>query len=448
MLNLELEGKEYYSPPSDLDIFVPDAGLDAYFEKHHIFARRFPQGQLSITGYAPYQDQNHAFFQLLFKKGSKSEPSGQTGITHLVEHLISNGPGMLSDRCDAGYNARTSPGHVTIEATGAFSSKYRDYGIKPLTEGISQQLRVLELPKERLHTEKEVVRQEICRDAADYRTQMARASYRTIFSTHSPINYPGLGLEDGIRRLTMEDATARYDEMFIARDTEFILFYRGNLNQYRKLAGDLMSFPKSFPAREGNPDPEQYNYAGRLSPDFVPGKLLHAETASSNDMASIWFLWETDMVPYTPDYFAKTAFFEALSREFFTSARNTGLAYDTNLLNIMLDPSGRLMGLEMLTSKRSNMDGFSRKLSASVKNLISSAFAGNFRDFLAWLHHKRTLVIPVSAESRFQGVVTGLREYGRAVDDDKLIPNRQISAERLRTVAEYFQDIPAVIVIA
>jgi len=159
-----------------------------------------------------------AAFRLYVGAGSLNEgPWTGSGISHLLEHLVSGGTTAHRSEEDI-RKALEAVGAQTNAHTSkqfqCFHGQVRAEHIDRLIEIIADYVTAAAIPQKEFDREFQVVQREIERAWADPMSRLWYLADETVFVRH-PARHPVLGHLDAFRRLTRDDLLAFYHRMFV-----------------------------------------------------------------------------------------------------------------------------------------------------------------------------------------------------------------------------------------
>lgn len=161
-----------------------------------------------------------AAVEIWFKAGSVNETPEQSGISHMIEHMLFKatskyGPGQIDREIEgvgAELNGGTSKDWVHFYTTVA--SEYMPSVLDLLADAVTNpQFRTEDLDKER-----QVVLDEIARAESDSELRAINLFNRTAYGTH-PYALPSVGMKDVIKRLTREELLSYYKKHYTPENT-------------------------------------------------------------------------------------------------------------------------------------------------------------------------------------------------------------------------------------
>lgn len=165
-----------------------------------------------------------------YKVGAADEPRGKSGIAHFYEHLMFKGhshpelgtfePGEFSRivRSLGGEdNAFTSQDY-----TAYFQSIASEH-LEQMMQMEAGRMRGLNIPQSEFDSENKVILEERAqRTDNDPRAQMAEQMNEALYPNH-PYAIPIIGWAHEIKALTLEDATAFYDEYYVPNNAVLVV---------------------------------------------------------------------------------------------------------------------------------------------------------------------------------------------------------------------------------
>jgi zinc protease len=202
----------------------------------------------------------HAAVLLALRVGSRHDPPGKAGLTHLLEHMLVRGP---SDGRPAGEAERllARNGPTRMPGMDCNAETLPDFlYVYALTkpEGIGDALAVLAGQMRSLKIEEAVLREERERALGEVRTVQSSVPavlYHTTLATayaRHPYRYPKVGLAEGLQAVTVDDLRAHYVR-YCRPDNAIVIVY-GNVEPADGLA-QIKSRFGTLPATPALPAP-------------------------------------------------------------------------------------------------------------------------------------------------------------------------------------------------
>lgn len=161
---------------------------------------------------------------LCCKVGSRYEGRGESGMCHLIEHMIFKGTptypvGEIARKVEASggdINAYTSFDETVFYINMA--SRYHNEGLKILADAALNPL----FDAEELAREKEVVVEEISRSEDSPAHQVSEDLFRTAFSRHA-YGKPIAGTRESVRAITRQELLAFYKKWYVGPNLVFVI---------------------------------------------------------------------------------------------------------------------------------------------------------------------------------------------------------------------------------
>ncbi|MCJ7664387.1 MAG: insulinase family protein [Desulfobacterales bacterium] len=173
------------------------------------------------------EDPSHPIvsYQVHFATGSRNERPGITGISHLFEHMMFRGSKELGPEEFARViqaNGGTLNAFTTIDNTSYFENLPADK-LELAVRLESERLENLRLNQESLDTEREVVRSERkLRTANSPFGLLIEQLFAIAFDQH-PYQWPVIGWDHDLKRLTLEDCLAYYRQGYAPNNAVVVI---------------------------------------------------------------------------------------------------------------------------------------------------------------------------------------------------------------------------------
>lgn len=163
----------------------------------------------------PDQRSPVAIFQIWYKVGSADEQKGQTGISHLLEHLMYRSKTPVSDELYLQMGAIGSLGNAYTKRdhTFYFHSLKKNY-LHWAFALEAERMKHLNVPMNTFEIEKKIIKQErLERINQDPYLKANNALYRIAFKNDS-YQFPVIGLPDDLPRLTLKQAKEWHKQFY------------------------------------------------------------------------------------------------------------------------------------------------------------------------------------------------------------------------------------------
>lgn len=172
---------------------------------HILNATTLPNGIIVATDHAPHFE--GAAIQATFKVGSMYETDAQSGIAHLLEHLVFRGSETRSgDNIQAAFAALGGEINATTdEDTTAFHAKVLHEGVGEALDLLGDMLARPKLEEEHIRLEQQIVEQENCNGC--WNCTMREIFLESAYPGH-PVARPIIGHEKTVNALTRDDIAA------------------------------------------------------------------------------------------------------------------------------------------------------------------------------------------------------------------------------------------------
>lgn len=234
-----------------------------------------------------------------YRVGSRNEPSGQTGISHWVEHMLFKGtPSVPKGEIDRliARNGGTFNGFTWVDYTAYYETLPADRIELGLRLEADRMVNALFDPAE-TESERTVIISELEGYANYPETWLDEAVKAMAFTVH-PYHHPVIGYKSDLLAMTRDELFAYYQTFYMPRNAVLVLVgdFRTDqiMAQVERHFGGLPPGPDLPPMRAVEPEPQgerrvvirrpgpaEYVQIGYLapdcrSPDFAPMAVLDA----------------------------------------------------------------------------------------------------------------------------------------------------------------------------
>jgi zinc protease len=242
-----------------------------------------------------------------YRVGSRNEPSGQTGISHWVEHMLFKGtpaiPKGAMDRLVA-RNGGTFNGFTWIDFTAYYETLPADRIALGLEIESDRMANALFDPNE-VESERTVILSELEGYANYPETWLSEAVNAAAFTAH-PYHHPVIGYESDLRAMTRAELYAHYQTYYMPNNAVLVLVGDFDSAKMLELAqrrfGELPPGPPLPKVRAVEPEPQgerravvrrpgpaEYVQIGYLaadcrSQDFAPLAVLDAVLSGAKSL--------------------------------------------------------------------------------------------------------------------------------------------------------------------
>ena len=152
---------------------------------------------------------------LWFKSGSRDEARIQSGITHLIEHLLFRGTKNRTS-----YQITSEVDRIGGHINGSTGREFLLLSLRLLPESLSRGMDILTdlalnplFDEEDLTLEKDVVLEEIRSSHDDHQSEAIRLLEEIIWGDSSGLSLPVRGLEDTLSRISRDEVIDRFESM-------------------------------------------------------------------------------------------------------------------------------------------------------------------------------------------------------------------------------------------
>jgi hypothetical protein len=447
---VKISGKEreYKEYRGDIDIFVPQSQEASYLALHGIEVRHLNNGVTLSGATRSVEDDSSVRIEMDFPSGAFHEPIG--GINHVLEHLIANKPGKLSQRVGGGYNAMTAGDLMEVQMWGVANLDVMDYGVLPIIPvALDQVLTHPNFSEDELRREKGVVLGELYEGIADPGKRFAKIFYNTVFQEGSPDTYMTIGTEESINSITVEDVVEQHKNVFIPRDLDVRIFLEGD----RKTTGILLDV---FEERLGcvpdlgqKPQSVDKRLYGKLNPAFQQGGFYVVDSGLRNGMVNVEYSWLFPVEPYTADSFALNRMFGVANDKMFAFFRESGLGYSSSPTTREVGHDKLMFGFNLSIPKRPDIERLAAEYYPRLREAVFGSFGEEDFAHIDSITHRRLKAIPVSVAERYNGVLSGLKDYNRIIDSERISEIHQmITPDLLKNSVEQVTSMdPSIFVI-
>jgi hypothetical protein len=441
----ESEYKEYRG---DVDIFVPHSQETTYLAQYGIEVRRLANGVTLSGATRSVEDDSSVRIEMDFPSGAFHEPIG--GINHVLEHLIANKPGKLSQRVEGGYNAMTALDLMEVQMWGVANPDVMDYGVLPIIPvALDQVLTHPQFSEEELRREKGVVLGELYEGLADPGKRFSKILYNTVFQAGTPDTYQTIGTEKSINSITVEDVVEQHKKVFIPRDLDVRIFMEGDRKTTCNLLDVFEERLRRVPDLGQKPQSVDKSLYGKLNSDFQQGGFYVADSGLKNGMVNIEYSWLFPVEPFTADSFALNRMFGVANEKMFAFFRESGLGYSSSPTTREVGQDKLMFGFNLSIPKRPDIERLAREYYPKLKGAVFGSFGEEDFSHIDAITHRRLKAVPVSVAERYNGVLSGLKDYNRIIDSERISEIHQmITPEHLKNSVEQVTSMdPTIFVI-
>jgi zinc protease len=243
-----------------------------------------------------------------YRVGSRNEPSGQTGISHWVEHMLFKGtPSMPRGSLDRliARNGGTFNGFTWVDYTAYYETLPADRIELGLRIESDRMVNTLFEPAE-VESERTVIISELDGYANYPETWLDEAVKAIAFTAH-PYHHPVIGYKSDLLAITRDELVAHYQTFYMPNNAVLVLVGDFDtdtlLRQAERYFADLPRGPALPPQRAVEPEPQgerrvtirrpgpaEYLQIGFLapdcrSPDFAATAVLDAVLSGAKSLS-------------------------------------------------------------------------------------------------------------------------------------------------------------------
>jgi predicted Zn-dependent peptidase len=434
----------------DVDVFVPKGQEQQYLSKHGVAVRHLANGALIVGTTRRVEDAADVRVNVHFPYASYYEPVGKRGVSHLVEHFVFNKPHFLANEKEAYYNAMTFSTHMELIMRGRAHPRVKDHGILPVVPvALEQVTQPLEVTESSLKSEKNVVLGEIYEYQSDGNiTERLSLFEKTLFSQDHPQVYNPLGTKGEVRGLTTEDVREYHKRVFVPQGLIATVFVEGSPAITRTVLKELEKRISIMPKRKGNPKAIDTSLLNKINPRYKQGATYKKHAKSRDKQIKIHYVWLLPKTDYSVHTFAESRFFDVAQQKMFQSFRKKGLGYTADPVDMHIGEKKRVLGFVVTVAKNGeDSKKFANRIYQELKSDTFEQFDDTDITNILNVTQRRS-VTGTSVSERFSDVVTGLKEYGRIIDSDKVQEvHKMITPEHLWSAQKTFLATPPTVIL-
>lgn len=446
---LTQENSSYKQYFGDRDIFVPDNDREQYLTTHDMTIKYLSNG-ITIGGATCYvQDARYATIDFVFPHAAYYEPKGKSGITHFLEHIISNDPLNCARKNDAYYNASTNAKELVLMVRGTANPKVKDYGIWPVLDCVYDKLlHPTVITDTLLGNEKNVILHELQQYEADYAYRAAFAFRDVLYDSSHPSLYKAIGKEEDIKSLTTKDFRMYQEQVFIPRGLEVSIYTEGRKAITKKLLEQVEDVLRGMPNADKAPVTIPDSLFAKVNPHTQAGGVYCKDIGLHNGLVQVNFAWVFPATSFTTFTFAMTRFFDVIEQKIFQFLRESGLVYSVEPFSSELGDKKRVVGFELTISKRPDIEEHAAHIYSLIKKEILPVFGDSECVYIANMTKKRLEAQPETVRTRLGDALYGLKNYGKIIDSKEVMRiHQQITPAHLQQVKDLFLSTDPITVI-
>ncbi len=224
-----------------------------------------------------------------FGVGSRNERLGQTGISHLFEHMMFNGAARYGPK-EFDRVLESRGGSSNAYTSNDVTAYYEDFASEALATVIdleSDRMRSLSLTPETLEQERQVVKEERRLRTENSVFGLMEEQLEALAFVAHPYRWPVIGWMDDIERITREDCLAFFQTYYSPSNAA--LYAVGDLDPDEALAalegayGDIPRGPAPAPVAQSEPPQRGERRAVIHYPAQAPALLCGFKAPAAKD---------------------------------------------------------------------------------------------------------------------------------------------------------------------
>ncbi len=411
------------------DLFIPPSDETAYLQEHDIFLERLSNGAAIVTSPYLYQDAAQGYINLHFSSGALNDPPGKSGLTHLIEHVISNEPGVFAHKSGGAsrYNAQTSAASLTVQMSGLANptAEYRNTGIWPLISVVVDRLKnstSMKISGDLVATELRTISREIDMYGANHEHQVTQHLGRLIFGSGNAINTNVLGTLEDLSHISPEDVERMLQSLFspiglVARveTEEHKMPVHGIMhNEIKHLIEQLQIPQHQLPVLNTT----AYELTNT---EIIVGDYYEIDTKLGNRATTVCFAWPFLKDPQSQSTLALDLYISYVRGFLKEQSRAAGISYRANAYTVTPLERASIFVVRMDIEKNGNLKKDSQKIERLLRQYVLGGHAlSSFNEFIREQNHYRK-ALPLAKSCRAADAVDGLREFGRVINTDRIM---------------------------
>lgn len=431
------------------DIFVPESKLEEYLASHNMVLERLDNG-LTIVGATHLDDETaYARVGLEFSSGAYRDPSGKQGTLHITEHLVFDKVGKMLSEFEAEGNANTGSTTFNFYVEGPAKVGVDQYGIWPVLPVLCDQVQFkFQIDRPLLDREKEIVVSELNIHKNDREDQVHSILKRTVLAPENPNNINRVETEESIRAITVEDVEAMARSVLIPRGTFARVYVDGDNSAMNQILGQLHACLEGFPRADQEPVVVDKSLLETLNPDFVPGIFYLNKSGGDSGLVYVDNVWVYNFGDYSVEDVALSRFSEFLNGRLKKTIRDMGISYRAGFNTYYSSPSLRISYMRYVAQKGDISIDIAKKHFQQIREEVLMSLSDQDLQKINDLSRNRLLATRPTYRRRISEVIHGLREYGEAIDSNKVDEIfLSISLDHLRDIRNKFLDTTPTIVL-
>lgn len=410
---------------SYLEQLLVDADQEqAYCQTHGIIFRRMSNGISLVTVNRSIKDSVFTGIHLQFNAGSWFDPIGKKGAHHLLEHFFNQPIRAHAANHDCELNAYTSSLRLGEYLGGPANLQMKDFGVWQVIDDVCG---VVKDPFSRhknierfFKNEKKVVLAEHASNLASHEWYVANIMYTWLFDEKNPVTDYPLGTPETLKSLTLNDLKEVMEQTLVPKNcvvnTVTDSTYTTGLELTDRIEANLRDFPRVASPKTHLPIENMKLF----NTEIKPGEVHYFDHGIKNGQTTLLLGWQCQFPQFSTKDISLGRITEEFGQKAFELARDKGWSYNINSNTVY--PSNETGAFFVIVDLLSSPSLTERKIKSIVKQ-FAAAMKLSDREVgtLVEKEKLRQLTWPVSIESRMNWIVTGLLNYNRLIDIDKII---------------------------
>lgn len=436
----------------ETDIFVPIDQEERYLSDHHLQRIYLPNGAVIFAGTREVDDAAYADLELEFPRGSISDPPHKQGLVHIFEHLIANAPGKISRESDTRFNASTAFTTLGIQLSGIANPKVLKYGIWPVLPAIFRGIRATKVDQQELEREKNIILEEVAGRVGDSSCAAWEHLMSVVYDPKNPTSHIREADQAQVKNVTLEDIKTLSGKILHPNGLIARIGVEGSKKITDALVRDFEENLSRIPDK-GEPLPE-YDLAcfDALNPATHPGQIYLKDPGIKDGLVTVYYTWIGEVVPFSPQTFAETSFFNAFQNRAFSHLRKKGLAYYCQGIQYTPNETGKnkIFAVQLTLNKTGRIKNKIGLISSQLRDSVLSKFTQDDLRDVRIRGKRSTLATPISTSRRLRDCIQGFRLFNRRIINPEKVDQifGQISLKQIKIAQEKLLDTPPVIVVS
>ncbi len=449
-----IQAQELSVVDTDPAAFIPREHEEAYCMTHGLELQRYDNGAALLTGALTRQDAASAEVEWYFPTGSHSDPPDRSGTLHMLEHLVSNGPGFMAHDYDVHFNAGTSPRHLEYEISGLANPHVRAIGIWPVMEQLFETLhhpeRIGENIQELIDVEKGNVQSEISQRFASHTFLADRFVQQVALHPKNPLLQRAFGTPRDVQMITEEDIiTAARDSLIPRGMVVTALSHQHMIPVSGELHRTLSAYIGDFPRADRSPEPVNEGLFEATNPSFTPDGIYTLDTGLTDGNVTISYVWVVKSSPYSTQNYALETMVGFMKAHLHSTTRLNGLTYSSHASSVTPGDRTVICSAQITIQKQPHIENVAVQKRDLILPFIFDQISPQYIRAYLDRQQLRRDAMPMSARGRFSLAKSGLQQYGSMINFDELYRRHEdATVDDFIPWKNYFTSVPPAIVIA